>query len=628
MSSLRPAHPGASSGQRARHKLTSLLTAVGLATIGIFTGVASAAPAQADTACPAVRGLVTCTFSFFGITDEWIVPAEAAGQPIQIVATGQAGRSGTYGTSSAAGGLGATVSGSFSLTPGTKVAVLVPGGGTFPSGVFGGGGAGGYISNGGLLGGSGSGGGRAQVSVGSQVLVVAGGGGGGGASGDLEGITDTYFPGGAGGNAGLLKGSGSPGAPAPAVDLLDVTGGSGGGGASSVGTAAGTPGLGGVGGDRKPRSICSAPVTGATGQGGGHPTVDQGGSAATTNGAVGLPGGAGGGGWAGGGAGGQGGSADCLFSYSHGPGGGGGGGSSYVDSSVLAGTAGSALATGRAHSDNGQVQFIYRLAGSTATLTPARWSPGGVTTGGILDHVDIAFDRAVTGLTTSAFSLTRDGVAVSLAGTSITGSGKSYTLQSLVIATIPEGRYVLTLAASSAVVDSRGTPLANDVTLPFLVDGTSPTLTFNPVSTPRETKVDAVSYTLSEPTPGGLFDYPAYRLTRDGVAVSVPLPFNTASSDRKTFTFANLGEVTKAQGTYVFTVPANAIHDASDNPLAKDATLTWYTDAAPTATWDAIPTPGTPASLPRRCGSASRSPESTCPTSGCSGTATWSRCQG
>jgi uncharacterized repeat protein (TIGR01451 family) len=595
VSSLRPAHPGASSGQRARHKLTSLLTAVGLATIGIFTGVVSAAPARAATACVTVRGLVTCTFTYTGGMQSWTVPDDAAGLPIQIAVTGQSGQLSIYGGLTAAGGRGAVASGSFALAAGTTLNVLVPGGGSPGVSGFGGGGAGGAItSSGTLVGFSGAGGGMAQVSLGTKALVTAGGGGGGGASGALNEGGTSYYPGGAGGNAGLLAGSGSSGAPAPPIDTLIVTGGGGGHGGSAGSSTGGTPGAGGVGGALKPLTQGSWPdcnsLKGADGQAGGSPSAAFGGSGPASIGGSGLPGGAGGGGWAGGGAGGQGGAGYCLSSYSFGPGGGGGGGASHADASVIAGTAASSIST-RGFDDGGQVQISYRLQAPTATLTPSRWSPGGANTGGILDHVDIAFDRSVTGLTTSAFSLTRDGAAVSLAGTSITGSGTSFSLQSLVNATIPEGHYVLTLAASSAVVDSRGTPLAGDVTLPFTVDGTPPTLAFTPVSTPRETQVDAVSYTLSEPTPGGLFDYPAYRLTRDGVAVSVPSPFNTASADRKSFTFGNLAEVTQAQGTYVFTVPADAIHDASGNALAKDATLTWYTDAAPIATWDAIPTP-------------------------------------
>jgi uncharacterized repeat protein (TIGR01451 family) len=591
MNLLRPTHPGASTRQRARHKLTSVLTAAGLATIGVLAGVVSAAPARADMYCPAAHGVVTCTFisTRADQVQTWTVPDEAAGQPIQIVATGEAGWNSRYRGVGSAGGHGAVVSGSFNLAPGTELSVVVPGAWSRTAPVFLGGGWAGGVSDGtGFVYHSGAGGGMAQVAAGGRSLVIAGGGGGAGAPGHLNGVSEQYFPGGAGGDAGLLKTVASSGAPAPFVSSLSATGGAGGVGASPAGSlVGGTPGAGGVGGNLRPGLVdCTGGSLGITGRAGGTPSPGYGGgSRDSTFDGSGSPGGAGGGGWAGGGAGGQGGFGQCA-ALSSGGGGGGGGGASFIDSSVIAGTAASSLST-----YTSDVQISYRLPGPTATLTPAKWMAGGVGAGGILDHVDIGFDRPVTGLTGSAFSLSRDGVAVSLVGTSITGSGSSFALGPLITPTIAEGHYVLTLAANSGVVDSRGTPLANDVTLSFVVDRTRPTLTFDPVSTPRQTKVDAVSYTLSEPTPGGLFDYPAYRLTRDGVAVSVPLPFNTASSDRKTFTFGNLAEVTKAQGTYVFTVPAYAIHDASGNSLAKDATLTWYTDAVPTATWDAVTTP-------------------------------------
>jgi uncharacterized repeat protein (TIGR01451 family) len=596
---LRPAHPGVTRGQRARHKLTSLLTVVGLATIGIFTGVVSAAPARAATTCADVRGLVTCTFTknpYKDAVETWTVPEEAAGLPIQIVATGQAGGSSSYAGVSSAGGHGATVSGSFNLAPGTELSVVVPGGFSIAEPIWRGGGWAGGVSDGRpFVYYSGAGGGMAQVIAGDKYLVTAGGGGGGGAPGHLRDPLnrDYYYPGGAGGDAGLLRTVASNGAPAPFSNALAATGGAGGVGASPAGTpTVGTPGAGGKGGNlRSGLADCFNGSTGFTGRAGGAPSAEYGGGSrnSTFNG-LGSPGGGGGAGWAGGGAGGNGGSADCGSSFSQGGGGGGGGGASFVDPTVIAGTAASS-ASARESSDNGLVQISYRLSAPTATLTPSRWTAGGPDTGGMLDHVDIGFDRPVTGLTTSAFSLTRDGVAVSLAGTSITGSGSSFALGSLITPTIFEGHYVLTLAASSAVVDGRGTPLADDLTLSFLVDRTRPTLTFDPVSTPRQSPVDTVTYRLSEPAPGGLFEYPSFRLTRDGVPVSVPSPFSTASADRRTFSFANLADVTKAQGTYRFIVPADAIHDASGNRLAQDAILTWYTDTSPTTTWDAVSTP-------------------------------------
>jgi hypothetical protein len=172
MSILGSLRLGASFGPRARRKGTSGLAVLGLATVGLATGAVTAGPAVADSTCPANRGVVTCTFGYTGGLQSWTVPAEAAGAPIQIVATGQAGQRGYYGTQSAEGGLGAKVQGSFTLAAGTQLSVLVPGGGgVFNTvGSFGGGGTGSSILNSSLatVGQAGAGGGRALVSTGRR----------------------------------------------------------------------------------------------------------------------------------------------------------------------------------------------------------------------------------------------------------------------------------------------------------------------------------------------------------------------------------------------------------------------------------------------------------------------------
>ncbi len=276
--------------------------------------------------CPLVGSRVTCTFSFTGAEQTFVVPSGISS--VQISAVGAPGSS-----ASTAGGAGGTARAELSgLTSGSTLYVEVGGPGqAYASSTGGGGWNGGGASGQGLQSvlAAGGGGGASDVrtvSCGSSCaaggaaaslasrLVVAGGGGAGGLDASLPGLS---IAGGVGGAAGSAGGAG-------ADSQYGDGGGRGGGAGTRPGGPPGTAGAAIPGG-----------VSGDAGQSGG---LGDGGAGGNLYGA----GGGGGGGYYGGGGGG--GSAATLNDEqrSWGGGGGGGGGSSYAPG----GSTGVAASTG------------------------------------------------------------------------------------------------------------------------------------------------------------------------------------------------------------------------------------------------------------------------------------------
>jgi len=270
-----------------------------------------------------------------GAPTNWTVPACVTSISVTM--------SGAQGGGSA-GGMGASISGTYAVTPGQVLQITV---GCQPSGVAGGGGGGGAGAN--ASGGGNSsfgGGGASSISIGGTPVIVAGGGGGTG-GGDTDGL---------GGDGGCPNGT-SGSSPY----------GQGGFGASTTAGGAGGPPWISSGNTGNPGSL------GQGGAGASDPCYNLG------------PGGGGGGGYYGGGGGGS----DCFGSAPLG-GGGGGGGSSLVP--VGFSCAGN-------HAGNGALSITYTggvgvatasnggpyCAGQTIQLNstggpPYNWSgPGGYT---------------------------------------------------------------------------------------------------------------------------------------------------------------------------------------------------------------------------------------------------------
>jgi hypothetical protein len=346
-----------------------LALAVALGAAGLV-GVVPALPASAASgACTTSGSQVTCTFTETGGAQTWTVPAGVTSATFTLY-----GAEGGSGDDNAAGGLGAEVTATLTVTPGTVLQVNVGQAGALNGAAYGGGGSAGPT----ILGGVGMGGGgasdiRTPASDGTYPLanrlLVAGGGGGGGGD-ELSPVDLTYVAdtGGTGGDAGSAGGVGGT------VDFDEaVLGGGGGGGA---GTTTG-PGAGGTAGQITESSLCIG-LNGQT----GNP-----GAGASGGNSRGDADGAGGGGYYGGGDGGRpalGGPA-CGDS-GNGGGGGGGGGSSYPAADLI----GPAAAPGQ--SPNGEVIISYTvppLKVTTASLpaatgghsytAPALTATGGVT---------------------------------------------------------------------------------------------------------------------------------------------------------------------------------------------------------------------------------------------------------
>ena len=192
-----------------------------------------------------------------------------------------------------------------------------------------------------------------------------------------------------------------------------------------------------------------------------------------------------------------------------------------------------------------------------------------------VDQVVVTFSEAVTGLDVGDFTLTRDGVALSLATATLTddGSGAVYTLGNLAALTAGDGDYVLTLAAAgSGVADGDGNDFAVDASEAFRVatDQTAPTADLIDVDPdPRNDGVDFVTVDFDEAVTG--VDVDDFSLTRDGI--DVPLTGVTLSGTGNSVTLAGLDPLTTPVGSYVLTLNAagSGIQDGAGNALAVDA---------------------------------------------------------
>ncbi|WP_173202222.1 Ig-like domain-containing protein, partial [Geobacter sp. SVR] len=94
--------------------------------------------------------------------------------------------------------------------------------------------------------------------------------------------------------------------------------------------------------------------------------------------------------------------------------------------------------------------------------------------------VTITFDKAVTGVDITDFTLTRDGVAISLAGLTVNGSGANYTID-LSGVTSPQGNYVLSIdPTGSGIKAANNVNLASGDSISFTIDTTAPVIDLDP----------------------------------------------------------------------------------------------------------------------------------------------------
>lgn len=274
---------------------------------------------------------VTQTYTYTGGLQTFVVPSCVT--EVTITAYGASGSDGLASSSGSPGGTGAqgaTVTGTYSVSPGATLNIYVGGTGSGSVGGFNGGGAGGASGSGP---GGGAGGGASDVRLNgvslSDRVIVAGGGGGGG-NGGCFGTTIFGGNGGAGGSVAGGDGINSA-AGAGGFGGVGSTGGSFGAGCSTYSGSAGTNGTSGVGGmgGNAPGMFCSTIGQAGAGGGGGYVGGGGGGGAG-----VGSP---------------------ACFGNDAGGGGGGAGGSNYT----AMGATNVSSTNGTAPLGNGSVVITY-----------------------------------------------------------------------------------------------------------------------------------------------------------------------------------------------------------------------------------------------------------------------------
>lgn len=364
-------------------------------------------------------GQTTQTFSYTGANQTFTVPAGVTS--ITVTATGAAGG----GTSGAAGGKGAIITGTFSVTPGHVLNIIV---GQLPStaGLYGGGGGGGtYVWN----------------STTSVLLVVAGGGGGGSYSstaGKDASITTTPTATAAGGGSG---GTGTLGGSAIS--------GEGGGGAGWTGNGSSAT-SGGGGGLAPPTSTGGAKYSSGTKGGFG------GGGGGSSNG------GGGGGGYAGGGGG--------KSSV------GGGGGASY--------NAGTSPTSSVTNTGAGSVTITYTIPGCSGT--PAAATISGATTkcsGAAASTLSLSTSYTLSGITYQWKSASVSGGPYTNLGTAATQSTGVLTATTYYICDITCSNSGLTYTTPEVVMTVNPLPTVSVNSGTYCSGGTALTLTASGAST-------------------------------------------------------------------------------------------------------------------------------------------------
>ena len=493
------------------------------------TGRTGPTQAQINTAYSGTNLASQVTINTQGI-QEWAVPA--TGQ-YRLTVRGASGGNGFYSVNQQ-GGFGAQTVGTFTLTSGTVLRIVVGQRGQT------------RVSNGG----GGGGGGSFVVTSSGTVLAVGGGGGGGGGRSPSTGVNASLT------NTATLDGNGT-----------------------------GEAGISGGGGNPVNSTWCGGGGGGYTGNGLGYGNCASLYGSSFTNGATGgaagaaypAEGGFGGGGgvsYAGGGGGG----------YNGAPGGvgnepypGGGGGSTY--------NSGSNVTTSQAGSNLDGLVTIESLGPSLTTFAPRTT----LTKSSSITY-DITFSEAVTGLAAGDFSTSGTGSSTCSIGNP-SGSGTTYAIT---LSGCSPGTVILTIAANAVSNgSSQTTPSSNTPASTVVIDQTAPTIssvtapankTYIPSETPTFTVAFSESVTVSGTprltlTVGSATEYATYlsmsdsktalfrytvgsdplEFDTDGIAITTSLDLNSGSiADLATNALTNLSFSAPTLTSVVIAQPAAA----------------------------------------------------------------------
>lgn len=196
--------------------------------------------------------------------------------------------------------------------------------------------------------------------------------------------------------------------------------------------------------------------------------------------------------------------------------------------------------------------------------------------------VNVTFSEAVQGVAIGAFSLSRDGSPISLAGLTLTGAANQPNFSiDLSSVTAVAGTYQFTLTASnSGIKDLAGNLFAQSTTASFVLDNVAPQADILDITPdPRRSNAGTVTIDFTEPVIGVTAD--DFVLTRDGAPISLAANLLTSVSSKR-YTL-NLSGLTVPTGFYSLTLKAAAagISDAAGNALTDNAIDTWVVDATP-----------------------------------------------
>ncbi len=195
--------------------------------------------------------------------------------------------------------------------------------------------------------------------------------------------------------------------------------------------------------------------------------------------------------------------------------------------------------------------------------------------------VTVTFTEPVSGVNSTDFTLTRNGVPISLANRIVTTiSSSQYVLPVNGLADL-DGVYVLTLRASgSGITDSVGNLLAADASDTFTIDTTGPRADIVDLTPdPRAASAGTVTVNFDEPVTGVTLS--DFTLTRNSNAINISgVAFAAVSSTEYTL---DLGQVTVIDGTYVLrlTASGSGIVDDALNAMTVDALETWVRESIP-----------------------------------------------
>ncbi len=475
-----------------------------------------------------LAGAVTVTTQ--GI-QQWTVPTTGS---YQITAIGAGG-------AGASGGNGASITGTFLLSSGTVLKIVVGQTGTT------------------VIGGSnsrfGGGGGSFVTNSSNSPYIVAGGGGGGA-------ITGSSYT-----SANAGDGSTNP-TPSSTSGGVAGTGGAGCGGQGQGG--------GGITGNGTGTPVAFSFINGAAGGGGG---ADQ------------CPGTIGGtpfGGFGGGGAGGNGGGAGGGY-Y-----GGNGGDNTATNSQYDPGDGGGSYNGG---TNQTNTLASNRGANGSVTITSlgpslTTFSPTTTLTNSSSITYNVVFSQSVTGLATGDFSLSGTGSSSCTIGTP-SGSTTTYTVS---LSGCSPGTVILTIAANAvANTSSQTAPASNTAAATVVIDQTAPTITtvtapanktYIPSETPTFTVAFSESVTVTGTprltlTVGSATEYANFVSMSDSktalfryTVASDPLEFDTDGITLSTSLDLNSGTISD--------LATNALTNASLTAPTLTSVLVAQPSAAPT----------------------------------------------